>query len=269
MDQKLELLNYGGDSDDDAGSDGAAPLPFFPAEGQVACLVFIPVPNALLSPHAAYARRLFRSGSCAELPTFCHVSLSRPFPLRAHCVAPFSARLGAALAARRAAPGRLALRGLRVFCGGAGAACAFPALLASGPVLAPLLAAADEAVVAFGGAPFYRPPRPHASLGEARGAAAASALLAAARAAGVEAHGSVIGGSGSCAGASSVDALFAPQRGVRKRGREGAAAAEEEEEGEEPGGEEGAGEEPPPCSLEVPAVCFKAGAAVYTLRLDG
>ncbi len=289
----LDLLaTYDDDSDGGAGSDASLPagLSFSPSEGQLTCLVYVPVPSAaaaLLARHAAFSWRLLGlrggggDGAClTTAPTF-HVSLSRPFPLRAHCVAPFSARLAAALAARRAAPAPLPLRGLRVFCNSAGTA-AFPALLAGGPALPTLLAAADDAAAAFGLAPFYRPPRPHASLGEARGAIAVSALLAAAAGMGVEVFGGAAargggGGGGSkgarAEGATPVDVLFEPPAGARKRAciRESEAAATVGTEGGEgnKGGAEGGeqGEEPPPCTLNASAVCFKAGGTVFTLIL--
>ena len=258
-------------------------LLFLPAPGQDACLIYLHVrdcPASALRAHVAegFGALGLPPPAAAPLPSSAlHVSLSRPFPLRAHCVAPLRERLQRSLAACGTPAFSATLASRAVFVNEARSAAFLALLLAPAPAPLALAAAVDRALADFGVAPMHSPPRLHASIAQLP--QGAPLPPPAGDGAALPVHYAPVGAAAPCAGTSPVDALFAPSGAVARRredrggsAHEAAAAAAGPEEAE--GAHAGAGAHDfaaasAPLHFAVTHVCFRAGRDTFHLPLPG
>ena len=183
----MELLQYSDDEEESAAAPAASEpsveCVFLPSPGQLACLVYLEVQGysegALLAHCMEGFQEVYGSKSGGEaaggqggasamreglqLPSSClHVSVSRPFALREHFVAPLRERLQRGLASSALGSFTASLERRAVFVNEARTA-AFLALELSPQPLA-LVGVVDGALEAFGAPPMYSPARLHASI---------------------------------------------------------------------------------------------------------
>ena len=182
----MELLQYS-DAEEESAAAPAASVEcvFLPSPGQLACLVYLEVQGysegALLAHCMEGFQEVYGSKNGGEaaggksgasvmreglqLPSSClHVSLSRPFALREHFVAPLRERLQRGLASSALGSFAASLERRAVFVNEARTAAFLALELSPQPLALTLVGVVDGALEAFGAPPMYSPARLHASI---------------------------------------------------------------------------------------------------------